>query len=153
MTADSSLTADSAVTDAPARSQEPVDIARRIEAILLVVDEPQSLVALPRRWVGLFLPCVRRSMLVRDYDGEAPARRAAVSSCARSAAAGACTCKEEHDDLRRSSSTRRRPAACSRGARNLAVIAYKQPVTRSQVAAIRAVTVDSVRRIARRPRA
>ena len=28
------------------RSQEPLDVARRLEAILLVVDEPQSLVSL-----------------------------------------------------------------------------------------------------------
>ena len=77
MTADPSLTADPAVTDdSPARSQEPVDIARRIEAILLVVDEPQSLVALAAA-VGSPVPAVRQAVdaLVRDYDGETGAPR------------------------------------------------------------------------------
>ena len=51
---------------------EPADIARRIEAILLVVDEPQSLVALAAA-VGSPVPAVRQAVdaLVADYDGEA----------------------------------------------------------------------------------
>ena len=67
MTADVTDIAD----DTPPRSQEPVDIARRLEAILLVVDEPQSLVALAAA-VGSPVPAVRQAVagLVADYDGE-----------------------------------------------------------------------------------
>ena len=37
---------DAAEAEAPPRSQEPADIARRLEAILMIIDEPQSLVSL-----------------------------------------------------------------------------------------------------------
>ena len=146
MTADPSLTADSAVTDdAPARSQEPVDIARRIEAILLVVDEPQSLVALAAA-VGSPVPAVRQAVdaLVRDYDGEAGAPRRGFEL--REVGGGwRLYVREEHDDLVSEFVNAQAPTRLSQAAlETLAVIAYKQPVTRSQVAAIRAVNVDSV---------
>ena len=146
MTADPSLTADSAVTDdAPARSQEPVDIARRIEAILLVVDEPQSLVALAAA-VGSPVPAVRQAVdaLVRDYDGEAGAPRRGFEL--REVGGGwRLYVREEHDDLVSEFVNAQAPSRLSQAAlETLAVIAYKQPVTRSQVAAIRAVNVDSV---------
>ena len=48
------------------------DVARRLEAILLIVDEPQSLVALAAA-VGAPVAAVRQAVagLVADYDGEA----------------------------------------------------------------------------------
>ena len=146
MTADPSLTADSAVTDdAPARSQEPVDIARRIEAILLVVDEPQSLVALAAA-VGSPVPAVRQAVdaLVRDYDGETGAPRRGFEL--REVGGGwRLYVREEHDDLVSEFVNAQAPSRLSQAAlETLAVIAYKQPVTRSQVASIRAVNVDSV---------
>lgn len=146
MTADPSLTADPAVTDdSPARSQEPVDIARRIEAILLVVDEPQSLVALAAA-VGSPVPAVRQAVdaLVRDYDGEAGAPRRGFEL--REVGGGwRLYVREEHDDLVSEFVNAQAPSRLSQAAlETLAVIAYKQPVTRSQVAAIRAVNVDSV---------
>ncbi|HQC93408.1 MAG TPA: SMC-Scp complex subunit ScpB [Microbacteriaceae bacterium] len=146
MTADPSLTADPAVTDdSPARSQEPVDIARRIEAILLVVDEPQSLVALAAA-VGSPVPAVRQAVdaLVRDYDGETGAPRRGFEL--REVGGGwRLYVREEHDDLVSEFVNAQAPSRLSQAAlETLAVIAYKQPVTRSQVAAIRAVNVDSV---------
>ena len=146
MTADPSLTANPAVTDdSPARSQEPVDIARRIEAILLVVDEPQSLVALAAA-VGSPVPAVRQAVdaLVRDYDGEAGAPRRGFEL--REVGGGwRLYVREEHDDLVSEFVNAQAPSRLSQAAlETLAVIAYKQPVTRSQVAAIRAVNVDSV---------
>jgi len=146
MTADPSLTADSAVTDdAPARSQEPVDIARRIEAVLLVVDEPQSLVALAAA-VGSPVPAVRQAVdaLVADYDGEAGGPRRGFEL--REVGGGwRLYVREELDDLVSEFVSGQAPSRLSQAAlETLAVIAYKQPVTRSQVAAIRAVNVDSV---------
>jgi pseudouridine synthase len=53
--------------------------------------------------------------------------------------------REEHDDLVAEFVSGQAPSRLSQAAlETLAVIAYKQPVTRSQVAAIRAVNVDSV---------
>ena len=53
--------------------------------------------------------------------------------------------REEHDDLVSEFVNAQAPTRLSQAAlETLAVIAYKQPVTRSQVASIRAVNVDSV---------
>ena len=146
MTADPSLTADSAVTDdAPARSQEPVDIARRIEAILLVVDEPQSLVALAAA-VGSPVPAVRQAVdaLVRDYDGETGAPRRGFEL--REVGGGwRIYVRAEHDALVTDYVTTQTPSRLSQAAlETLAVVAYKQPITRGAIAGIRAVNVDSV---------
>ena len=149
MTADVTDIAD----DTPPRSQEPVDIARRLEAILLVVDEPQSLVALAAA-VGSPVPAVRQAVeaLVADYDGEAGGPRRGFEL--REVGGGwRLYVREEHDDLVSEFVNAQAPSRLSQAAlETLAVIAYKQPVTRSQVASIRAVNVDSVVRtlVARR---
>ncbi len=53
--------------------------------------------------------------------------------------------REEHDDLVAEFVNSQAPSRLSQAAlETLAVIAYKQPVTRGQVASIRAVNVDSV---------
>jgi chromosome segregation and condensation protein ScpB len=53
--------------------------------------------------------------------------------------------RDEHDDLIAEFVGGQAPSRLSQAAlETLAVIAYKQPVTRSQVASIRAVNVDSV---------
>lgn len=129
----------------PARSQEPVDVARRIEAILLIVDEPQSLVALAAA-VGSPVPAVRQAVdaLVADYDGESGGPRRGFEL--REVGGGwRLYVRDEHDDLIAEFVGGQAPSRLSQAAlETLAVIAYKQPVTRSQVAAIRAVNVDSV---------
>ncbi|WP_336633404.1 MULTISPECIES: SMC-Scp complex subunit ScpB [unclassified Microbacterium] len=141
MTADPETDLDAA----PVRSQEPVDIRRRIEAILLIVDEPQSLVALAAA-VGSPVPAVRQAVadLVRDYDGEADGPRRGFEL--REVGGGwRLYVRDEHDDLIAEFVGGQAPSRLSQAAlETLAVIAYKQPVTRSQVAAIRAVNVDSV---------
>lgn len=141
MTADPETDLDAA----PVRSQEPVDIRRRIEAILLIVDEPQSLVALAAA-VGSPVPAVRQAVadLVRDYDGEADGPRRGFEL--REVGGGwRLYVRDEHDELIAEFVGGQAPSRLSQAAlETLAVIAYKQPVTRSQVAAIRAVNVDSV---------
>ncbi|MFT4214471.1 MAG: SMC-Scp complex subunit ScpB [Microbacterium sp.] len=130
---------------AEARSQEPVDIARRLEAILLVVDEPQSLVALATA-VGSPVPAVRQVVegLVADYDGETGGPRRGFEL--REVGGGwRLYVREEHDEVVSEFVNAQAPTRLSQAAlETLAVIAYKQPVTRAQVASIRAVNVDSV---------
>lgn len=132
--------------DAPAHVPAPVpDVARRLEAILLVVEEPQSLVSLAAA-VGSPVPAVRQAIegLVDDYDGRAggPVRGFEL----REVGGGwRLYVREEHDDLVAEFVGGQAPSRLSQAAlETLAVIAYKQPVTRSQVASIRAVNVDSV---------
>lgn len=121
------------------------DVARRLEAILLVVDEPQSLVHLATA-VGAPVPAVRQAVetLVADYDGESGGPRRGFEL--REVGGGwRLYVREEHDDLVGDFVNAQAPSRLSQAAlETLAVIAYKQPVTRSQVAAIRAVNVDSV---------
>lgn len=85
--------------EAPARSSEPADVARRLEAILLVVDEPHSLVALAAA-VGAPVPAVRQAIesLVADYDGEGAGPRRGFEL--REVGGGwRLYVREEHDDL------------------------------------------------------
>ena len=121
------------------------DVARRLEAILLVVDEPQSLVSLATA-VGAPVAAVRQAIeaLVEDYDGLAGGPRRGFEL--REVGGGwRLYVREEHDDLVSEFVNSQAPSRLSQAAlETLAVIAYKQPVTRGQVASIRAVNVDSV---------
>lgn len=132
---------------APAEPTAPStpDVARRLEAILLIVDEPQSLVSLATA-VGAPVPAVRQAIesLVADYDGELGGPRRAFEL--REVGGGwRLYVRTEHDATIAEFIGAQAPARLSQAAlETLAVIAYKQPVTRSQVAAIRAVNVDSV---------
>lgn len=121
------------------------DVARRLEAILLVVDEPQSLVSLATA-VGAPVPAVRQAVegLVDDYDGTTGGPRRGFEL--REVGGGwRLYVRGEHDDLVSEFVNTQAPSRLSQAAlETLAVIAYKQPVTRGQVASIRAVNVDSV---------
>ncbi|QKJ21196.1 SMC-Scp complex subunit ScpB [Microbacterium hominis] len=121
------------------------DVARRLEAILLIVDEPQSLVALATA-VAAPVPAVRQAIegLVADYDGLTGGPRRGFEL--REVGGGwRLYVREEHDALISEFVNAQAPSRLSQAAlETLAVIAYKQPVTRSQVASIRAVNVDSV---------
>lgn len=139
------MTDDVTETEAPARSHEPADIARRLEAILMIIDEPQSLVSLAAA-VGAPVPAVRQAVeeLVADYDGERSGPRRGFEL--REVGGGwRFYVRDEHDDLVAEFVNGQAPSRLSQAAlETLAVIAYKQPVSRSQVASIRAVNVDSV---------
>ncbi|BDV30314.1 SMC-Scp complex subunit ScpB [Microbacterium terricola] len=121
------------------------DVARRLEAILLIVEEPQSLVSLAAA-IGSPVPAVRQAIegLVADYDGESGGPRRGFEL--REVGGGwRLYAREEHDDLISEYVNSQAPSRLSQAAlETLAVIAYKQPVTRGQVASIRAVNVDSV---------
>ncbi|WES65742.1 SMC-Scp complex subunit ScpB [Microbacter sp. GSS18] len=121
------------------------DVARRLEAILLVVDEPQSLVSLATA-VSAPVAAVRQAIesLVTDYDGLAGGPRRGFEL--REVGGGwRLYVREELDGVVKDFVGAQAPSRLSQAAlETLAVIAYKQPVTRGQVAAIRAVNVDSV---------
>lgn len=120
-------------------------LTERIEAILLIIDEPIGLVALAAA-VGSPVAAVRQAIetLVHDYDGKGHGPRRGFEL--REVGGGwRLYVREDHDDLVAEFIGGQAPARLSQAAlETLAVIAYKQPVTRGQVASIRAVNVDSV---------
>jgi segregation and condensation protein B len=126
-------------------TDETTSVARKLEAILLIVEEPQSLVALATA-VGQPVPAVRQAIesLVADYDGEAGGVRRGFEL--REVGGGwRLYVRDDYDDLVTEFVNTQAPSRLSQAAlETLAVIAYKQPVSRGQVASVRAVNVDSV---------
>lgn len=138
---DENLTEESSSDAAPT----PAPLTERLEAILLIIDEPLGLVALAAA-VGSPVPAVRQAIetLVNDYDGLGAGPRRGFEL--REVGGGwRLYVRDDHDDLVAEFVGGQAPARLSQAAlETLAVIAYKQPVTRGQVASIRAVNVDSV---------
>jgi segregation and condensation protein B len=126
-----------------ARPELPVD--RQLEAILMIADEPQSLVSLGAA-VGAPVPAVRQAIerLVADFDGVDGTVRRGFEL--REVGGGwRFYVRAELDDVVEQFFEAERPARLSQAAlETLAVVAYKQPITRSQIASIRAVNVDGV---------
>ncbi|HWL60590.1 MAG TPA: SMC-Scp complex subunit ScpB [Microbacteriaceae bacterium] len=124
---------------------DPDLLDRRIEAILMVADEPQPLVSLAAA-LGAPIPAVRQTIerLVADYDGETGGPRRGFEL--REVGGGwRIYVRPEHDAVVTDFVLTQAPTRLSQAAlETLAVIAYKQPIARSQVAAIRAVNVDTV---------
>jgi len=129
---------------APA-SAVAVDIPRALEAIFMIADEPQTLVSLATA-VGAPVPAVRQSIetLVADYDGEGGGVRRGFEL--REVGGGwRIYVRGEFDDVVRDFVLTQNPTRLSQAAlETLAVIAYKQPISRGSIASIRAVNVDSV---------
>lgn len=116
-----------------------------VEAILMVTDVPLSLVALAtalERPVNAVRDAV--TSLQRDYDGQAggPVRGFQL----REVGGGwRIFVRQDYDWAVRMFIANENPTKLSQAAlETLAVIAYKQPISRGQVASIRAVNVDSV---------
>ena len=133
------------VAETTAQGETTLPLAERIEAILFIVDEPIGLIALAAA-VGSPVPAVRQTLeaLVEDYDGNGAGPRRGFEL--REVGGGwRLYVREDLDALVAEFVGGQAPARLSQAAlETLAVIAYKQPVTRSQVASIRAVNVDSV---------
>jgi segregation and condensation protein B len=132
----------SGVADAPSIA---IDLERNLEAILMVADEPQSLVSLATA-LGAPVAAVRQTIerLVADYDGTGGGIRRGFEL--REVGGGwRIYVRPEHDDAVREFVLTQNPTRLSQAAlETLAVIAYKQPISRGAIAAIRAVNVDSV---------
>jgi len=121
------------------------DLERALEAVFMVADEPQSLVSLATA-VGAPVPAVRQTIerLVADYDGVGGTVRRGFEL--REVGGGwRIYVRPEHDDIVRDFVLTQNPTRLSQAAlETLAVIAYKQPISRGAIASIRAVNVDSV---------
>lgn len=132
-------------SEAPSAAPDPDTLERRLEAVLMVADEPQPLVALATA-LGAPVAAVRQTLerLVADYDGESGGPRRGFEL--REVGGGwRLYVRAEHDEVVRDFVLTQSPTKLSQAAlETLAVIAYKQPISRGQVAAIRAVNVDSV---------
>jgi len=132
-------------TPAEPATQPPADLERAIEAILMIADEPQALVSLATG-LGSPVPAVRQSIerLVADYNGETGGPRRGFEL--REVAGGwRIYVREQYDDVVKSFVLTQNPSRLSQAAlETLAVIAYKQPISRGAIASIRAVNVDSV---------
>jgi len=139
--------AESAVTtDKEARGiPDHVEVTRALEAIFMVVDEPQSVVSLASA-VGRPVKEVRAAIaeLVADFDGEngGPQRGFEL----REVGGGwRIYVRSDLDEVVRDFVHTQSPSKLSQAAlETLAVIAYKQPISRGAIASIRAVNVDSV---------
>ena len=123
-----------------------VDLERALEAILMVADEPQSLVALATA-LGAPGAAVRprssdSSPTSTATDGGSPARLRAARGRRRLAhlRARRVRRRSSRDFVLTQNPTKLSQAALE----TLAVIAYKQPISRGAIASIRAVNVDSV---------
>jgi segregation and condensation protein B len=121
------------------------DLERALEAVFMVADEPQSLVSLATA-VNAPVPAVRQTIerLVADYDGVDGGVRRGFEL--REVGGGwRIYVRPEHDDIVRDFVLTQNPTRLSQAAlETLAVIAYKQPISRGAIASIRAVNVDSV---------
>jgi segregation and condensation protein B len=124
---------------------ETAPLTERLEAILVIADEPLSLVMLATA-TSAPVPAVRQAIetLVEDYDGTSGGPRRGFEL--REVGGGwRLYARAEHDVLVTDFVNTQAPSRLSQAAlETLAVIAYKQPVSRGQVASIRAVNVDSV---------
>jgi segregation and condensation protein B len=128
-----------------ASPQAGLPLDRAVEAILMVADEPQSLVSIAAaldRPVAVVRQAVAR--LVDDYDGVGGGVRRGFEL--REVAGGwRVYSRSEFDGVVRDFVITQNPSRLSQAAlETLAVIAYRQPISRGQVAAIRAVSVDGV---------
>ncbi|MFZ9105728.1 MAG: SMC-Scp complex subunit ScpB [Pontimonas sp.] len=123
------------------------DLSGAIEALLMVADQPLAAVVIAQT-VGVPLSRVNEAIgaLQSDYNGEVGGPRRGFEL--REVGGGwRIYAREEFDDVVRSMLHDDSPQRLSQQAlETLAVIAYKQPVTRSQVSAVRAVNVDTVMR-------
>lgn len=148
VTASAAASNDAASTDAASdapEAEQAIDLARGLEAIFMVADQPQSLVSLA---TALNAPVaeIRKTItaLRADFDGEGNGPRRGFEL--REVGGGwRFYVRAEFDAAVRDFVYTQNPSRLSQAAlETLAVIAYKQPISRGAVAAVRAVNVDSV---------
>ncbi len=143
------VTADEQTAASDVRASD-LDVERALEAILLVADEPQGLVHLASA-VGCPVDAVRAAIarLVHDYDGldESGAATGTRRGFELREVGGGWRMyvRPEYDSVVTDFVMTQNPSKLSQAAlETLAVIAYKQPISRGSIASIRAVNVDSV---------
>jgi segregation and condensation protein B len=126
-------------------SGAPIEVARAIEAILMIADEPQTIVSLGTA-LGAPVKDIKAALadLVADYDGANGGVRRGFEL--REVGGGwRIYVRAEYDDVVGDFVLTQNPTKLSQAAlETLAVVAYKQPISRGQIAQIRAVNVDTV---------
>ena len=133
----------------PETATAPRDVERSLEAILMIADEPQTLVSLATA-LGVPVAAVRQSIerLVADFDGKRVGPGGSIRRGFELREVGGgwrIYVRGEYDDVVRDFVLTQNPTRLSQAAlETLAVIAYKQPISRGAIASIRAVNVDSV---------
>ncbi|GMA27144.1 SMC-Scp complex subunit ScpB [Arenivirga flava] len=119
---------------------------RAVEAILFVADEPQSLTSVATalsKPVASIRSAVHR--LVADYDGVAEGSVRRGFELREVGGGWRFYARAEYDEVVGDFVLTQNPTRLSQAAlETLAVIAYRQPISRASVAQIRAVNVDSV---------
>ena len=126
-----------------------LDVERSLEAILMIADEPQTLVSLATA-LSVPVAAIRQSIerLVADFDGESIGAGGGIRRGFELREVGGgwrIYVRGEYDDVVRDFVLTQNPTRLSQAAlETLAVIAYKQPISRGAIASIRAVNVDSV---------
>lgn len=149
------MTIDTVTTDTAAPDTAAPDtlIDRQLEAILMVADEPQGLLHLatavdrPLKEVSAAI-----ARLVADFDGTGTGTGPGTGGTVRRgfelrevAGGWRIYVRPEYDPIVADFVLIQNPSRLSQAAlETLAVIAYKQPISRGAVASIRAVNVDSV---------
>ena len=147
MTTDASVDVDASGVqpDDAAIDRSRLPLARRLEAILLVADEPQGVVHLASA-LAAPVAAVRDAIaaLRADYDGDGDGPERGFEL--REVGGGwRLYVRAAYDADVEGFVLTQTPTRLSQAAlETLAVIAYKQPITRGAIAAIRAVNVDSV---------
>ncbi|MEY4980707.1 MAG: hypothetical protein RL174_45, partial [Actinomycetota bacterium] len=136
---------DSSITPATIDEINAETLQSAIEAILMITDSPISLVALA---TALERPMneirVAVDALVQEYSG-ASGGRAKGFELREIGGGWRIYVRAEYDWAVKMFVANENPTRLSQAAlETLAVIAYKQPISRGQVASIRAVNVDSV---------
>lgn len=133
------------MTDKTTTADDSIQIERALEAILMIADEPQSLVSLATA-LSVPVKAVRAAIenLVADLDGKAEGPERGFEL--REVGGGwRFYVRERFDPVVADFVLTQNPTKLSQAAlETLSVIAYKQPISRGHIATIRAVNVDSV---------
>ncbi|WP_431279859.1 SMC-Scp complex subunit ScpB [Leifsonia poae] len=135
--------------DATPAFSADLDLERALEAILMVADEPMSVVTLATA-VGAPVKRVKAAVdaLVADFDGLGGEGTGSIRRGFELREVGGgwrIYVRAEYDTVVTDYVLAQNPTKLSQAAlETLAVIAYKQPISRGAIASIRAVNVDSV---------
>ena len=124
---------------APMSEQDPKSI---LEAILFAASEPISVKQFQHALPGLSTRAIRKGLTQLREDYQQMARSFRLVEIANGYQI--CTCPEYSEWIRKFYTQQVRVTLSPPALETLAIVAYKQPVTRGDVAAIRGVNSDSV---------